>query len=166
MLVINEQREEFENWMNNAAIKEPEKTNFHNWIYSCPLDIYIPKIPPVECSIGSHKRGFVFDILVYINGIDWLNYINVNYISVDSEVNYFLNWIEKVPSSRFSIDEREEYFWDCSPKDDYQRYVNTFRALKKVSVVVVEEYWKTKELIEEYWKSKVLEKKLSNNLHQ
>ena len=92
-----------------------------------------------------------------------MNYINVNYISVDSEVNYFLNWIEKVPSSRFSIDEREEYFWDCSPKDDYQRYVNTFRALKKVSVVVVEEYWKTKELIEEYWKSKVLEKKLTNN---
>ena len=95
-----------------------------------------------------------------------MNYINVSYISVDSEVNYFLNWIEKVPSSRFSIDEREEYFWDCSPKDDFQRYVNTFRALKKVSVVVVEEYWKTKELIEEYWKSKVLEKKLTNNLHQ
>ena len=96
MLVINEQRQAFENWMNNAAIKEPEKKNFYNWIYNSPLDIYIPNIPPVECSIGSHKRGFVFDILVYMNGIDWLNYINVNYISVDSEVNYFLNWIEKV----------------------------------------------------------------------
>ena len=148
MLVINEQRQAFENWMNNAAIKEPEKTNFQNWIYDSPLDIYIPKIPPVECSIGSHKRGFVFDILVNINGIDWFNYSNerYSYISLDSEVNHWLDWIEKVPSSRFSIDEREEYFWDCSPKDDYQRYVNTFRALKKVSVVVVEEYWKTKEL--------------------
>ena len=157
MLVINSQRHEFENWMNNAAIKEPEKTNFHKWIYDSPLDIYIPKIPPVECSIGSHKRGFVFDILVYINGIDWLNYINVN---------YFLNWIEKVPSSCFSIDEREEYFWDCSPKDDYPRYVETFKALKKISVVVVQEYWKTIELIEGYWKSKVLEKTPINNLHQ
>ena len=166
MLVINSQRQDFENWMNNAAIKEPEKTNFQNWIYNSSLDIYIPKIPPVECSIGSHKRGFVFDILVYINGIDWLNYINVNYISVDSEVNYFLNWIEKVPSSRFSIDEREEYFWDCSPKDDYPRYVETFKALKKISVVVVQEYWKTIELIEGYWKSKVLEKTPINNLHQ
>ena len=157
MLVINSQRQDFENWMNNAAIKEPEKTNFQNWIYNSPLDIYIPKIPPVECSIGSHKRGFVFDILVYINGIDWLNYINVN---------YFLNWIEKVPFSCFSIDEREEYFWDCSPKDDYPRYVETFKALKKISVVVVQEYWKTIELIEGYWKSKVLEKTPINNLHQ
>ena len=52
MLVINSNRQEFENWMNNAAIKEPEKTNFFNWIINSPLDIYIPKIPPVECSIG------------------------------------------------------------------------------------------------------------------
>ena len=148
MLVINEQRQAFENWMNNAEIKEPEKTNFQNWIYNSPLDIYIPKIPPVECSIGSHKRGFVFDILVYINGIDWLNYINVNYISVDSEVNYFLNWIEKVPSKNFLIDEREDYYNFPShfPEDDYQHYIDTFKAFKKVSVVVSEEYWKTKEL--------------------
>ena len=146
MLVINEQRQAFENWMNNAAIKETEKTNFQKWIYDSPLDIYIPKIPPVECSIGLHKRGFVFDILVYINGIDWLNFINVNYISVDSEVNYFLNWIEKVPSSRFSIDEREEYLYDHFSEDDYQLFIDSLKVLKKVSVVVVEEYWKTKEL--------------------
>ena len=137
MLVINEQRQEFDRWMNNAVIKEPEKTNFQNWIYDSPLDIYMPKIPPVECSIGSHKRGFVFDILVQINGIDWLNYINANYISLDSEVNHFLNWIEKVPSSQFSLDEREEYFWDCSPKDDYQRYLDTFKAHKKISVYLI-----------------------------
>ena len=146
MLVINEQRQAFENWMNNAAIKEPEKTNFQKWIYDSPLDIYIPKIPPVECSIGSHNRGFVFDILVYINGIDWLNYINVNYISVDSEVNYFLNWIEKVPSSRFSIDEREEYLYDHFSEDDYQLFIDSLKVLKKVSVVVIEEYWRTKEI--------------------
>ena len=157
MLVINDQRQELENWMNNAAIKEPEKTNFQNWIYNSPLDIYIPKISPVECSIGSHKRGFVFDILVYINGIDWLNYINVNYISVDSEVNYFLNWIEKVPSSRFSIDEREEYLYDHFSEDDYQLFIDSLKVLKKVSVVVVEEYWRTKELIQKYWKTKVSE---------
>ena len=157
--------------MHNAAIKEPEKTNFYNWIIKSPVDIFIPKIPPVGCVPKGgdfNRRGFVFDILVNINGIDWFNYSNerYSYISIDSEVNHWLDWSEKVPSSRFSIDEREEYFWDCSPKDDYQRYVNTFRALKKVSVVVVEEYWKTKELIEEYWKSKVLEKKLTNNIHQ
>ena len=166
MLVVDSQRQQFENWINNCSIKEPEKTNFYNWIVHSPLDIYIPKIPPVEYSIGSHQRGFVFDILVHINGIDWLNYSNENYISLDSEVNHYLNWIEKVPSSRFSIDEREEYFWDCSPKDDYPRYVETFKALKKISVVVVQEYWKTIELIEGYWKSKVLEKTPINNLHQ
>ena len=74
MFVVNSQRQEFESWMDNAAIKEPEKTNFYNWIIKSPVDIFIPKIPPVECSIGSNQRGFVFDILVHINGIDWLNY--------------------------------------------------------------------------------------------
>ena len=146
MLVINEQRQAFENWINNAAIKEPEKTNFHKWIYDSPLDIYIPKIPPVECSIGSHQRRFVFDILIHINGIDWLNYSNENYISLDSEVNHFLNWIEKVPTSSFFIDEREDYcnFPAHFPGDDYQHYVDTFKAYKKVSIVLIEEYEKTK----------------------
>ena len=53
MLVINEQRQAFENWMNNAAIKEPEKTNFHNWIVSSPINIYIPRIPPVVCWLSA-----------------------------------------------------------------------------------------------------------------
>ena len=72
MLVINEQRQEFENWMNNAAIKEPEKTNFQNWIYNSPLDIYIPKIPPVGCTISAgwcqgDYNGYVFDLsLIHI----------------------------------------------------------------------------------------------------
>ena len=148
MLVINSQKQEFERWINNAAIKEPEKTNFHNWIVKSPIDIYIPKIPPVECSIGSYQRGFVFDILVHLNGIDWFNYSNKNYIAIDSEVNHFLNWIEQIPSSRFSIDDREDY---CNlpahfPEDDYQHHIDTLKAVKKVSVVVFEEYWKTKEL--------------------
>ena len=59
---------------------------------------------------------------------------------------YALDWIEKVPSSRFSIDKREDYYNFPShfPEDDYQHYIDTFKAFKKVSVVVVEEYWKTK----------------------
>ena len=63
-------------------------------------------------------------------------------------MNHWLDWIEKVPSSRFSIDEREDYynFPLHFPEDDYQHYIDTFKAFKKVSVVVVEEYWKTKEL--------------------
>ena len=98
--------------------------------------------------------------MVHINAIDWLNYSNENYISLDSEVNHYLNWIEKVPSSRFSIDENVDY---CNypahiEKDDYRHYIDTLKALNKVSVVVIEEYWKTKKLIEEYWKTKVLEK--------
>jgi len=49
MFVVNTQRKEFESWINNAAIKEPEKTNFFNWIINSPVDIFIPKIPPVGC---------------------------------------------------------------------------------------------------------------------
>ena len=140
MLVINSQRQEFEKWMNNTAIKEPEKTTFHNWIVNSPLDIYIPRIPPLECSIGSHQRGFIFDILVHINGIDWLNYSNENYISLDSEVNHFLNWIEKVPTRRLFVDEREDYYSFAAhyPYDDYQHYMNTLKAYKRVSVYLIE----------------------------
>ena len=150
MFVVNSQRQEFESWMDSAAIKEPEKTNFYNWIIKSPVDIFIPKIPPVEYYMGLHQRGFVFDILVNINGIDWFNYSNerYSYISIDSEVNHWLDWIQKVPSSIFSIDKREDYYNFPShfPEDDYQHYIDTFKAFKKVSVVVVEEYWKTKEL--------------------
>ena len=153
MFVINSQRQEFESWMDNAAIKEPEKTNFYNWIIKSPVDIFIPKIPPVGCltkGVDFYPRGFVFDILVNINGIDWFNYSNerYSYISLDSEVNNWLDWIEKIPSKNFLIDEREDYYNFPShfPEDDYQHYIDTFKAFKKVSVVVVEEYWKTKEL--------------------
>ena len=64
MFVVNSQRKEFENWMDNAAIKEPEKTNFYNWIIKSPVDIFIPRIPPVEYLMGLQQRGFVFDILI------------------------------------------------------------------------------------------------------
>ena len=72
MLVSPLQRKEFQNWMNNAALKEPEKTNFYNWIYNNPLDIYIPKIPPVGCTISAgwcqgYYNGYVFDITVSID---------------------------------------------------------------------------------------------------
>ena len=125
MLVINSQQKEFERWMQNTVIKEPEKENFYNWIINSPVDIYIPKIPPVECSIGSYQRGFVFDILVHINGIDWLNYSNQNYISIDSEVINYLNWIGDIPTGHFLIDKRTGYF--------------DKKAHKKISVYLIKE---------------------------
>ena len=84
MLVINEQRQEFENWMNNAAIKEPVKTNFFYWIIDSPIDIYIPRIPPVGCSISAgwcqgDYNGYLFDILADIDYFDWMSYINKEY---------------------------------------------------------------------------------------
>ena len=150
MLVINSQRQEFERWINNSEIKEPEKTSFFHWIVDSPIDIFIPRIPPVGCFIGIHQRGFVFDIGIHIDGIDWFNYSNENYsyISMDSEVNHFLNWIEQVPTSRFSIDKRVDYynFPMNFSEDDYQPNIDTFKAYKKVSIVLIEEYWETKEL--------------------
>ena len=117
MLVINEQRLEFENWMNNAALKEPEKTNFFNWIIDSPIDIYIPRIPPVGCLISAgwcqgDYNGYVFDILANIDQFDWMSYINkeYSYISIDSEVIKYLNWIGDIPTGRFSIDKRTGYF--------------------------------------------------------
>ena len=117
MLVINEQRQAFENWMNNAAIKEPEKTNFFNWIIDSPIDIYIPRIPPVGCLISAgwcqgDYNGYVFDILANIDQFDWMSYINkeYSYISIDSEVINYLNWIGDIPTGRFSIDKRTGYF--------------------------------------------------------
>ena len=132
MLVINEQRQEFENWMNNAAIKEPEKTNFQNWIYNSPLDIYIPKIPPVGCTISAgwcqgYYNGYVFDITVSIDHFDWMSYINkeYSYISIDSEVINYLNWIGDIPTGHFLIDKRTGYF--------------DKKAHKKISVYLIKE---------------------------
>ena len=148
MLIVNSQRQQFENWINNYSIKEPEKTNFYNWIVNSPLDIFIPRIPPIECGSELYQREFRFDIGVHINGIDWFHYSNekYSYISIDSEVNHFLNWIEKVPTSSFFIDKREDYcnFPAHFPGDDYQHYVDTFKAYKKVSIVLIEAYEKTK----------------------
>ena len=117
MLVINEQRQEFENWMNNASIKEPEKTSFFNWVINSPIDIYIPRIPPVGCLISAgwcqgDYNGYVFDILANIDQFDWMSYINkeYSYIPIDSEVINYLNWIGDIPTGRFSIDKRTGYF--------------------------------------------------------
>ena len=74
MFVVNSQRQEFESWMDNAAIKEPEKTNFYNWIIKSPVDIFIPRIPPVGCVPRGgdfNRREFVFDILVNINAVSY-----------------------------------------------------------------------------------------------
>ena len=149
MLAINEQRQEFENWMNNAAIKEPDKTNFHNWIVSSPINIYIPRIPPVECwlSAGSCQgkyNGYVFDISVHIDHFDWMSYINkeYSYISIDSEVNKYLNWIGDIPTGRFSIDHRTGYFHE----KDYKNKVLIKKAYKKISVALIKEDWKFHEI--------------------
>jgi len=117
MLVVKSQRQEFENWMNSAAIKEPEKTNFHNWIVNSPIDIYIPRIPPVRCSISAgwfegDYNGYTFDILANIDQFDWMSYINkeYSYIQIDSDVINYLNWIGDIPIGRFSIDKRTGYY--------------------------------------------------------
>ena len=117
MLVIKSQREEFENWISNASIEESEKKKFQNWVVNSPIDIYIPKIPPVGCLISAgwcqgDYNGYVFDILANIDQFDWMSYINkeYSYISIDSEVINYLNWIGDIPISRFSIDKRTGYY--------------------------------------------------------
>ena len=143
MLVINSNRQEFENWMNNAAIKEPEKTNFFNWIIDSPIDIYIPRIPPVGCSISAGWRGdyngYVFDIIVHIDHFDWMSYINkeYSYIPIDSEIIKYLNWIGDIPTGRFLIDQRTGYF----QKKDYKNKVHIEKAYKKISVALIKKDW-------------------------
>ncbi|OUL43993.1 hypothetical protein B0W81_00855, partial [Prochlorococcus sp. HOT_208_60] len=77
----------------------------------------IPKIPPEGCSISAgwcrgDYNGYVFDLTVSIDHFDWMNYINkeYSYISIDSEVVNYLNWIRDIPTSLFSIDQRNGYF--------------------------------------------------------
>ena len=117
MLVIKTQREEFENWISNASIEESERKKFHNWVVNSPIDIYIPRIPPVRCSISAgwcqgDYNGYVFDILANIDQFDWMSYINkeYSYIPIDSEVINYLNWIGDIPTGRFSIDQRTGYY--------------------------------------------------------
>ena len=85
MLVHPLQRKEFETWIGNSSIKEPERKNFFNWIVNSPVQIYIPRIPPVRCSISAgwcigDYNGYGFDITVSIDHFDWMSYIK--YISV------------------------------------------------------------------------------------
>ena len=117
MLVIKSQREEFEDWISNASIEESERKKFHNWVVNSPIDIYIPRIPPVRCSISAgwcqgDYNGYVFDILANIDQFDWMSYINkeYSYIQLDSEVISYLDWIRCIPTGRFSIDQRIGYF--------------------------------------------------------
>ena len=132
MLVHSSQRKEFENWIGNSSIKEPERKNFFNWIVNSPVQIHILRIPPVRCSIKEdwcigYYNGYVFDITVSIDHFDWMSYINkeYKYISIDSEVINYLNWIGDIPTSRFSIDQRTGYF--------------DKKAHKKISVYLIKE---------------------------
>ena len=132
MFAFSSQRKEFEDWINNSSIKEPERKKFFNLIVNSPIEIYIPKIPPVGCSIsagwcrGNYNR-YVFDLTVSIDHFDWMSYIYkaYSYISIDSEVVNYLNWIGDIPTARFSIDQRTGYF-------DKKVY-------KKVSVYLIKE---------------------------
>ena len=117
MLVINSQKKEFNDWISNASIKESERKKFQNWILNSPIDIYIPRIPPVGCLISAgwcqgYYNGYVFDIIANIDQFDWMSYINqeYSYIQIDSEVINYLNWIGDIPTIRYSIDQRTGYF--------------------------------------------------------
>ena len=132
MFAFSSQRKEFENWIKNSSIKEPERKNFFNWIVNSPIKIYIPKIPPVGCSISAgwclgDYNGYVFDITVSIDHFDWMSYINkeYSYISIDSEVVNYLNWIGDIPTGHFLIDKRTGYF--------------DKKAHKKISVYLIKE---------------------------
>ena len=130
MLVIKSQKKEFDDWISSASIDESEKKKFQNWVVNSPIDIYIPRIPPVGCLISAgwcqgDYNGYVFDILAHIDQFDWMSYINkeYSYISIDSEVINYLNWIGDIPTGRFSIDKRTGY---------YEK-----KASKKVSVSLI-----------------------------
>ena len=88
-------------------------------------------------------------------GISWG--INEGFKSLSEKLDDLIPFEGKVPFGRSSIDENYQYLYDHSPEDDYQLFIDTLKVLKKVSVVVIEEYWRTKELIQEYWKTKVSE---------
>ena len=117
MLVVKSQKEKFEDWISNASLKESERKRFSNWVLNSPIDIYIPRIPPIGCSISAgwcqgDYNGYIFDILANIDYFDWMSYINkeYSYIQIDSEVINYLNWTGDIPTGRFSIDQRTGYF--------------------------------------------------------
>lgn len=140
MLVIKSQKKEFEDWISNSSISDNERKEFSNWVLNSPINIYIPRIPPVTCCLsagwcqGSYN-GYVFDIIVHIDHFDWMSYINkeYSYISIDSEVIKYLNWIGDIPTGRFSIDKRTGYFHE----EDYKNKVHIEKAYKKISVGLI-----------------------------
>ena len=139
MLVIKSQREEFEDWISNASISDTERKRFSNWVLNSPINIYIPRIPPVGCSISAgwcqgDYNGYVFDILADIDHFDWMSYINkeYSYIPIDSEVINYLNWIGDIPTGRFSIDQRTGYFKK--------------KVYKKISVSLIKVDWQFYEI--------------------
>ena len=140
MLVIKSQREEFEDWISNASIIDNERKKFSNWVLNSPIDIYIPRIPPIGCWISAgwcqgDYNGYIFDILANIDYFDWMSYINkeYSYIPIDSEVINYLNWIGDIPTGRFSIDKRTGYFHE----EDYKNKVHIEKAYKKISVALI-----------------------------
>ena len=140
MLVCNSQREEFENWINNSSLKEPERKRFFYWIINSPIDISLLNIPPVRCRLRSGKfrdfyNGYVFDIVADIDYFDWMSYLNkeYSYITIDSEVIHYLNWIGDIPTGRFSIDQRTGYFH----RKDYKKKKHIEKAYKKISVGLI-----------------------------
>ena len=149
MLARTSQRKELENWIGNSSIKEPERKNFFNWIVNSPVQIHILRIPPVRCSIKEDwgigfYNGYVFDLTVSIDHFDWMNYINkeYKYISIDSEVINYLNWIGDIPTSRFSIDQRTGYFHE----EDHKNKVHIEKAYKKISVALIKEDYEFHEI--------------------
>ena len=117
MLVVKSQKEKFEAWISNASIKESERKKFSHWVLNSLIDIYIPRIPPVGCSISAgwcegDYNGYVFDILANIDQFDWMSYINkeYSYSPIDSDVINYLNWIGDIPTGRFSIDKRTGFY--------------------------------------------------------
>ena len=79
MFVIHSQKEQFEDWISNSRINETERKKIYNWIVNSPVDIYIPRIPPVRCSISAgwcqgDYNGYVVDIIAHIDYFDWMSY--------------------------------------------------------------------------------------------
>ena len=149
MLVIKSQKKEFHDWISNASIEESEKKKFKNWVVNSPIDIYIPRIPPVGCLISAgwcqgDYNGYVFDILANIDQFDWMSYINkeYSYIPIDSEIIKYLNWLGDIPTGRFSIDQRTGYFH----KEDYKNKVHIEKAYKKISVALIKKDWEFYEI--------------------
>ena len=69
-------------------------------------------------------------------------------------VDAFTELTEEKAAGNYTFREDAWFFPSHFPEDDYQHYIDTFKAFKKVSIVVTEEYWKTKELEKDFTASK------------